>query len=168
MIEIPTLETERLILRAPKFEDLEPMKVFFADPVRMKFLGGPIKRGDVWRALLRTAGHWQIRGYGFWHIEDRETGIMCGYTGFLKHIEHPEEELACGVFEGYEGRGIAYEAAKKAKQAGVDFGIKAPISIIDPENHRSRALAERLGAQVEKETIFMEEPAVIYRHSSDS
>ena len=134
----------------------------------MKFLGGPIKRGDVWRALLRTAGHWQIRGYGFWHIEDRETGIMCGYTGFLKHIEHPEEELAWGVFEGYEGRGIAYEAAKKAKQAGVDFGIKAPISIIDPENHRSRALAERLGAQVEKETIYMEEPAVIYRHSSDS
>ena len=29
MIEIPTLETERLILRAPKFEYLEPMEVFF-------------------------------------------------------------------------------------------------------------------------------------------
>ena len=28
MIEIPTLETERLILRAPKSEDLEPMEVF--------------------------------------------------------------------------------------------------------------------------------------------
>ena len=118
MIEIPTLETERLILRAPKFEDLEPMEGFFVDPVRMKFLGGPIKRGDVWRALLRTAGHWQIRGYGFWHIEDRETGIMCGYTGFLKHIEHPEEELAWGVFKGYEGRGIAYEAAKKSQAGG--------------------------------------------------
>ena len=37
MIEIPTLETERLILRAPKFEDLEPMEGFFADPVRMNF-----------------------------------------------------------------------------------------------------------------------------------
>ena len=29
MIEIPTLETERLYLCAPKFEDLEPMEVFF-------------------------------------------------------------------------------------------------------------------------------------------
>ena len=76
--------------------------------------------------------------------------------------------MAWGVFEGYEGRGIAYETAKKAKQAGVDFGIKAPISIIDPENLRFHGLAERLVAQVEKETIFMEEPAVIYRHSSDS
>ena len=28
MIEIPTLETERLILRAPKFEDLEPTEDF--------------------------------------------------------------------------------------------------------------------------------------------
>ena len=60
MIEIPTLETERLILRTLKFEDLEAMEVFFADPVRIKFLGGPIKRGDVCMALLRTAGHWQI------------------------------------------------------------------------------------------------------------
>ena len=94
MIEIPTLETERLILRDPKSEDLESMEVFFADPVRMKFLGGPIKRVDVQRALLRTAGHWHIRGYGFWHIEDRETVVMCGYTGFLKHIEHPEEGQA--------------------------------------------------------------------------
>ena len=39
MIEIPTLETERLILRSPKFEDLEPMEGFFSDPVRMKFFG---------------------------------------------------------------------------------------------------------------------------------
>ena len=28
MIEIPTLETECVIFRAPKFEDLEPMEVF--------------------------------------------------------------------------------------------------------------------------------------------
>ena len=76
MIEIPTLETERLILRAPKFEDLESMEVFFADPVRIKFLGGPIKRGDVWRALLRTAGHWQIRGYGF-GISKIEKQVSC-------------------------------------------------------------------------------------------
>ena len=93
---------------------------------------------------------------------------MCRYTGFLKHIEHPEEELAWGVFKGYKGRGIVYEAAKKAKQAGVDFGIHGPISIINLENQRFRALAERLGAEVEQETTFMEEPAVIYRHSSVS
>ena len=80
MIEIPSLETERLILRAPKFEDLEPMEVFFADPVRMKFLGGPIKRGDVWRALLRTAGHWQIRGYGILVISKIEKQVSCADT----------------------------------------------------------------------------------------
>ena len=31
--------------------------------------------------------------------------------------------IGLGSFEGYEGRGIAYEAAKKAKQAELDFGI---------------------------------------------
>ena len=29
MIEIPILETERLILRAPQFKDLEPLEAFF-------------------------------------------------------------------------------------------------------------------------------------------
>ena len=113
MIEILTLETERLIFRAPKLKDLEAMEIFFSDPERMKFLGGTIKRGEVWRALLRTAGHWQIRGYGFWHLVDKKTGIMCGYTGFLKHIEYTEEELAWVIFKGYEGHGIAFESARK-------------------------------------------------------
>ena len=37
MIEIPTLETERLILRAPKFEDLEPMEGFFFFFLQIQF-----------------------------------------------------------------------------------------------------------------------------------
>ena len=89
---------------------------------------------------------------------------MCGHAGFLHHIEWPETELAWGVYDGYEGKGIAFEAVTAARSAGVGLGVNAPISIIDPNNIRSRALAERLGARFEKETIFMNEPALIYRH----
>ncbi len=89
MIEIPILETERLILRAPQFEDLEPMEAFFSGSERSKFLGGPLDQGEVWRALLRAAGHWHLRGYGFWHIVERQTGMMCVHDGFLHHIEWP-------------------------------------------------------------------------------
>ena len=60
MIEIPILETERLILRAPQFEDLEPMEAFFSGSERSKFLGGPLDQSEVWRALLRAAGHWHL------------------------------------------------------------------------------------------------------------
>jgi RimJ/RimL family protein N-acetyltransferase len=168
MTKIPTLETDRLILRTPLLEDLEPMTDFFQNSVRAKFVGGPMDKGEVWRALLRAAGHWQIRGYGFWHIIDRATGLMCGYTGYLHHIEWPEAELAWGVFDGYEGKGIAFEAVQAASEAGPKLGLHAPVSLINPKNIRSRSLAERLGAWVEEEKIFMEEPVVIYRHPTKS
>ena len=89
---------------------------------------------------------------------------MCGFCGFLEHIEWPEAELAWGVHNGYEGKSIAYEAALAARTAGAALGVPQPISMINPQNTRSRRLAERLGAWVEKETELLGEPALIYRH----
>ena len=163
MIDIPQLESERLILRAPRMDDLAPMVEFFAAP-RSQSIGGPLDRRQVWRALLRSAGHWQLRGYGLWHLVDKSSATMCGYCGFIEHIEWPEAELAWGVYDGYEGRGIAYEAAVAARAAGPALGVPQPISLIDPQNTRSRRLAERLGAVVENETQLLGETVLIYRH----
>ena len=106
MSSIPQLETERLILRAPHMKDLDAMAQFFASP-RSQSAGGPLDRGQVWRALLRSAGHWHLRGYGLWHAIDKSSATMCGYCGFIEHIEWPEAELAWGVYDGYEGKGFA-------------------------------------------------------------
>ena len=70
---IPTIETERLILRAPHEGDLDAQAAFFQSD-RSAAFGGPSDRSDVWRALMRGAGHWVIRGYGMWYIEDKATG----------------------------------------------------------------------------------------------
>jgi len=163
MSGIPQLETERLILRAPHMKDLDAMAQFFASP-RSQSAGGPLDRGQVWRALLRSAGHWHLRGYGLWHAIDKSSATMCGYCGFIEHIEWPEAELAWGVYDGYEGKGFAYEAALAARAAGPALGVPQPMSLIDPDNARSRRLAERLGAWVEAETLLLNEPVVIYRH----
>ncbi|SDH89793.1 GNAT family N-acetyltransferase [Alloyangia pacifica] len=163
-IEIPTVETERLILRAPCMDDLEAMCTFYAEP-RSHFVGGPTDRGQVWRTLLRSAGHWQIRGYGIWHVTDRESGEMAGFTGPLNHIEWPEPELAYSIFSRFEGRGYAYEAASAARAAAAKhFGLTRLISLVDPENDRSRALALRLGATFERAEKVLGHVAHIYRH----
>ena len=163
MSSIPQLETEQLILRAPQIEDLDAMAQFFASP-RSHSVSGPLDRGQVWRALLRSAGHWQLRCYGLWHVIEKSSASMCGLCGFLEHIEWPEAELAWGVHNGYEGKSIAYEAALAARTAGAALGVPQPISMINPQNTRSRRLAERLGAWVEKETELLGETALIYRH----
>lgn len=163
-IIIPILETERLILRGPQQDDLDAQAAFFTSE-RSNAFGGPSDRSDVWRALLRGAGHWVIRGYGMWYIVDKQSGKTAGWAGIIHHIEWPEPELAWTVFDDFEGKSIAYEAATAARDYAYDHqGFGPLISLIDPANTRSIKLAERLGASLEGEATVMGGTNLVYRH----
>ena len=59
----------------------------------------------------------------------------------------PEPEIAWTVFDGAEGRGIAFESATAARDhAYTALGWTTAVSLIAPDNPRSIALARRLGA----------------------
>ncbi|MGR3469083.1 MAG: GNAT family N-acetyltransferase, partial [Shimia sp.] len=60
---IPTLHTERLILRALNEDDFAPLAAFYADD-RSRFVGGPKDADQTWRILATEIGHWTLRGYG--------------------------------------------------------------------------------------------------------
>lgn len=163
-ITIPAVETDRLILRAHREDDLDAMAAFFAGD-RCAFVGGRMNRSDCWRGMMRGLGHWAMRGYGLWHIQEKATGRVAGWAGILHHVEWPEPELAYTLFEGFEGKGIALEAATAARDyAARHFGITAPISLIDPANTRSLALAERMGAEYEGDTEVMGHACQVWRH----
>jgi len=68
-VDIPTIETERLILRGHTPEDFPAFAAMWADPVVTRFIGGaPLAEEDAWAKYLRVAGHWALLGYGFWSI----------------------------------------------------------------------------------------------------
>lgn len=163
-VHIPVVETERLVLRGPRFDDLDWLAAMMAGE-RTEFIGGPIGRNDSWRMLLRISGHWQMRGYGLWFIEERDSARMAGWAGLLHQIEWPEPELAYTVVEGFEGKGFAREAVLAARKAAADlFGIHSPISHIHPGNTRSRRLAEGIGAVFERDGEIHGERVEIWRH----
>lgn len=144
--EIPSIETERLILRPPAERDLEPW-VAFNQSDRTAFVGGRKGRDETWRGLASYLGHWALRGYGMWAVDLKETGEFCGNVGPWNPEGWPEPEVGWTLLANAEGRGIAREAA----EASVDYayrvlGWTTCISLIDPGNDRSIALAERLGA----------------------
>ena len=146
---IPVLETERLILRAPCEADL-PAIVAFRASDRTAFIGGPKDAMQVWDGFLQQIGHWALRGYGWWVIEDRATGVVAGRTGVGFDPDVPEPELGWHIFDGYEGQGYAFEAALAARRhAQTVVGLGPLMSMIDPANIRSLALAKRLGAAFE-------------------
>ncbi|MCQ0968907.1 GNAT family N-acetyltransferase (plasmid) [Paracoccus sp. TK19116] len=167
-IDIPVIETERLILREPRLSDWDAVNRFGLSE-RSGFVGGPFEEWQNWGALTGTIGHWALRGYGMWSVEDRASGEIAGRVGILNPIDWPEPEIGWHVYEGFEGKGIAYEAAIAARDhAKTHLGLGPLISQIHPDNHRSRRLAERMGAHVEREGTVRGTPCLIYRHPANS
>lgn len=147
---IPVLETKRLILRAPDVKDLDAETAFWASE-RADFVGGQKQPHEVWRVLATFLGHWAIRGYGFWAVDEKATGIYCGRVGIWHPGDWPEAEIGWTMMAGSEGKGIATEAALAVRTYAYDtLGWTTTISTIDPENTRSKALATKLGAKFER------------------
>lgn len=147
----PRLETDRLILRGPKKRDAEAVIAFLQDPVRADGFGHIPQRGDAWRWFTLNVGHWHWHGYGYFVVEVKETGETAGICGIWNPETWPEPELGWVVFDGFEGKGIAREAAERARRwAYEDLGFTTLTSNIVPGNTRSAALATRLGAVYER------------------
>lgn len=150
-LNIPSLETGRLILRGPEARDFEPVAAFFADEGRSWGFGGPKSRNEAWRWFASNIGHWALFGYGFWTAETKG-GQIVGIVGLWSPEGWPEPELGWVMFEGSEGMGYAFEAALAARDYAYEtLGFTTLTSNIFPGNARSVALAERLGAWHEKD-----------------
>lgn len=147
----PTLHTARTILRAHTRADLEPMAAIRADPVAMRHFGRTFTRDETWQRLLGIAGCWPLLGYGYWAVEDRESGTYLGLAGLadfgrgIPEIEGiPEAGWVLGT--AAHGRGIGTEVVL-AIMDWADAHIDAPETccIIDPDNAGSFRVAEKAG-----------------------
>ncbi|MEO0623348.1 MAG: GNAT family N-acetyltransferase [Pseudomonadota bacterium] len=164
---IPTLETERLILRPLCEEtDFEPMAAFFASE-RSGFYGGPCDRAQAWRKTAVYPGHWALRGYGPFALEEKATGRFAGLAGPWFPEGFPEPEITWMLCDGFEGRGLATEAALHGLRFAYEtLGWRTAVSSIEPRNGPSLRVAERLGAVHEYDFRIGDSDLGIFRHLS--
>ena len=146
LIHAPVLTTERLILRAPESTDFDSYAAFMASD-RSADLGGPLSRADAWDRFSMELGHWLLRGFGHYMLIERDSGAMIGRAGFSQPEGWPEVDLGWALCEGFEGRGFTTEAVQRLRSyAAETLGWAALCSLIAPEDARTAAQAERLGA----------------------
>lgn len=162
----PRLETERLVLRPPKAKDQESFIAFYMSE-RAEMVGRETSRFAAWRCFAADAGHWALQGYGPWVVTLKGDDTAIGSVGAWQPAGFPERELGWVLWDGAEGYGFAFEAARASRDHDYrTFGTKTLVSYIDPENARSIRLAERLGARPDRqaEKAFPED--VVYRHTA--
>ena len=161
-VQIPVLETERLRLRGRTMNDFPFFRDMWADPEFTRFIGGkPLSEEDTWTKFLRMIGHWEVMGYGYWVVEDRDDGELVGEAGFgeFKRDITPsiktEPEIGWGFAPATQGKGYATEAAKAAIAWGDEHLGGARMScIIDPPNTASIRVAEKCGFKEAARTTY--------------
>lgn len=163
-IDIPGIETDRLILRAPRLADFEHWAAFFATP-RSIHERGMMDREEAWRVWAADVALWQLRGYGAFGCDDRATGAYVGEVGIYQPEGYPEAEIGWFVVSEAEGKGYAAEASRAVLAwARARFGWDRLVSYIDPGNSRSLALALRLGGVVDRGLPGIDGGDVVIRH----
>ncbi len=158
------LDTDRLKLRMWRESDLDDYAAICADPIVMRYLGGNVlTRDEAWRSMAFFIGHWQLRGYGHWAVEEKATGRMIGRIGFLNPEGWPGFEIGWTLARHAWGKGYATEGGRRALQyAFKELDRPHVISLIHPENTPSMKVAERLGEKREGAARIFERDVLVY------
>jgi RimJ/RimL family protein N-acetyltransferase len=155
------IETERLLLRRFRDEDLPVVHRWHSDPRFVRHLTGrPFTRDETEATLRRWQGHWEQHGFGLRAVEWRETGELIGRAGAQYHrLWAPDPEVGWALDPAWWGRGIATEAGAASIAETFELGFDRVVSITTEQNVASRAVMERLGFTL-LERIPFDDPRV--------
>ena len=151
-LDIPRLESERLILRAYRPEDFDFYASLTGDPEVMRYIAEPAPRPMAFRFFCAAFGHWAVRGHGMWVLEEKLTGSLIGHAGL------PHWEGSAGMEVGYAlarsawGQGYATEAATRVlRYAHEAMNARGVLSVIHPDNAASIRVVEKMGARYSRD-----------------
>ncbi len=148
---MPEIETDRLLLRQFKMDDLDALAKLFADPEVVKYLGSgePASRAETETALRSIIAHWERHGFGRWAAVYKPTGGLIGYGGLRSF--HGEPELVYLLGQSYWRRGLATEMALASLNFGFEqLRFERIIAMAKTQNVRSHRVLEKAGMRFER------------------
>jgi RimJ/RimL family protein N-acetyltransferase/predicted kinase len=167
--EVPTLETERTLLRPWRDEDLAPFAALNADPEVMACFERTLSRSESDAIARRIGAELDRRGVGLWAVERRDLGSPCfvGFCGLAVPTFEapflPAVEVGWRLAKSAWGHGLATEAARAALAHGFSIGVAEIVSFTSPRNTRSLRVMEKLGMTRDPDGDF-EHPRVSVGH----
>ncbi len=141
------METERLVLRPYRREDVAVYAAISADPEVMRWLGGPKDPAQTEEEMAGSNDDLRRTGTGMVAVERREDRQFLGGVGLSVVPWYPDDlQLGWRLVPDHWGRGYATEAARAWTAYGFDvLGRDRITAMADVPNRRSLAVMERLG-----------------------
>ena len=170
LVLAPIIETPRLRLRGHGLDDFPLSAAMWADPVVVRYIRPtPFNEEETWARLLRYVGHWALLGYGFWVVEDKQTGEFLGEAGFLNFHRDTDPPRVINIPEAgwafraaAHGRGYATETVA-ALVAWADLHFNTPTAcIIDQQNLASIRAAEKNGYHAMQLVTYRGQEVMLY------
>lgn len=166
MTIVPTIETERLILRRPDLTDQEGFVQFLMSD-RAVYAGRTDKKADAVQEYVEMIDFWDQSELGTFIIDRKDNKQAIGHVGGLKPEGWPELELGWSIWRDEdEGLGFASEAA--AAVLDYAFGTlnwQTAVSYVAPDNKKSIKMIEKLGAVLDDDGAKPEGLRChVYRH----
>ena len=161
--DMPSIETDRLLLRMIRADDLDHLASLLSDPDVVKYVGDgqPAGRDEAERALESIIKHWQTHGFGRWAVVDKSSGEFIGFGGLRSLFGTPE--VVYHLAKAHWGKGYATELARAAVQFGfAERGFDRIVAITKPQNAASIHVMDKLGLRFEKDARYYDIDVVQY------
>lgn len=173
-MNIPVIETKRLLLRAHNLADFNACAAMWADPEVVRHIGGkPSSTQQTWARMLQYAGHWSLMGFGYWAVEEKMTGRYIGELGFADF----KREITPSI-QGIPEAGWAFASEAHGKGYGAEalqvilswfdesFDDARSVCMISPENLNSIRLAKKCGYQEFCHTSYFDKPTILFERKT--
>ncbi len=144
------IETERLILRAWKDEDLLPFARLNADPLVMEHFPNTLTLEQTKTMIETLKKRFETDGFSFFAVELKSSGEFIGMTGLNKPAYQtpftPCVEVGWRIAKEFWNKGYATEAAKASLDYGFNvLGLDRIASFTAVENIKSQRIMEKIG-----------------------
>ena len=150
-------------MREMTLDDLDFVSEMLAHPEVMRYWPKPYSREESEEWIRKQIARYERDGHGYWLLSQKETGKPIGQAGLLMSEVDGEEQPAIGyiLHRPYWNKGYATEAATAVRDWALE---KYPriIVLIRPENEPSLRVAERIGARLERTTMFANFEHLVY------
>lgn len=159
IMAIPTIQTERLILRPFTEADVDNMYDILRGKDVLRYFPpnpNPLTRERAQTMIARILAHWDENNYGLWAVTLAETGRLLGRCGLQYIAETDEVEVDFILDRDFWGQGFATEAGNASLKYGFEnLEVNEIIGLVHPENIASQRALQKIGMQyVETKEYF--------------